>query len=65
MLVYLSFSGDWLPRSLTHGLHETRDIGGGNGHSRGHLAVLPGVAVVRDDRRDSPRRGPAHGAHLA
>lgn len=44
-----------------HGLEQARDVGGRDGHARGHLAVLARVAVVGDDGGDAARRGAAHG----
>lgn len=50
---------------LTHGLHQSGHVCGGDGYPRGHFAVLPGVSVVGYHRRDAPRRRPPHGAYLA
>ena len=60
-----------LPGVQVHGDHAgcppgSDQIGqqfGGDRHPRLQLAVLAGVAVVRQDGGDAPRRGPAQGVH--
>ena len=44
----------------THGLQQSGDIGRRDGHAGLHLAVLTGIAVVRNHRSDLARRSTAH-----
>ena len=44
-----------------HGLEETGDVGGGDGDTGLHLAVLSGVAVVGDDDGDATGTGTVEG----
>lgn len=47
----------------THRLQEARHIGRRDGHAGLQLAVLSGIAVVRNDGRDLARRCSAHGGN--